>query len=111
MKANTQYVYEPFMRNSDRKRGVIDHCEICSVKFGIFTREHVCKRCYRSVCDECGNNKVMLWKDNFTKGNHRMCKTCKVESDRIKSYIKFEGLAFNSDSKSAFAWKKLVHQP
>lgn len=78
-----------------------DCCEICKKKFGgVFSNEHQCKRCLRTVCKECCSKKKAL----FTKANtkieeHRCCDVCIPESEFISQCIKSNGLAFNALSK------------
>lgn len=57
-------------------RNIKKSCEVCNALFGVTLREHICKRCYRSVCDSCSPFKVRSYRADLQHRMHRMCKVC-----------------------------------
>ena len=49
-------------------------CLICDVTFGISTRKHHCRQCFRLVCGKCSNNSI---------NNERACDECFRVRDRF----------------------------
>jgi len=68
-------------------RDIEKKCQICNKEFSVFKREHQCKRCFRAVCSECGEHKIMVFKAGFTKRPHRGCKFCFEEIRDLADYI------------------------
>ena len=65
-------------------RGKKENCEICENSFGVFTREHQCKRCRRAVCEKCATHKQHVVENNKrSEKPHRLCSVCKVDRDFI----------------------------
>ena len=62
------------------ERNVKTKCDLCSENFNVLKREHVCKRCYRSVCDDCSPYKVKSYRTDYKTKMHRMCRNCHIES-------------------------------
>ena len=85
-------------------RGIIKNCELCHNEFGIFLHEHLCKRCNRTVCADCGPNKMDVYKVGFQRQKHRLCKICKGKSDFIGNYVRTKALKFNHNSMVAIKW-------
>ena len=61
-----------------KERKVKQKCDICSTNFKIGRSEHMCKRCYRSVCDDCAPFKVKCYMPDYKNVPHRMCRKCHV---------------------------------
>lgn len=89
-------------------RGKRNSCEICGKEFKLFVREHQCKRCGRSVCEECGSYKTFIYGANFERKPHRMCKMCQPESEFIKNYIQHYKLTFGAGSEIGEKWAKRI---
>lgn len=71
---------QPFPRNDPAgQRGSEKRCQLCLKEFGVFRKEHQCKRCLRAVCSECGEDKIMTYKLGMARRPHRSCKPCKQE--------------------------------
>ena len=68
-------------------RNVKANCEVCGDAFGVTKREHVCKRCFRSVCDDCSPFKVRSYRADLQHRLHRMCKVCHIESQILHRYV------------------------
>lgn len=92
-------------------RGIIKRCETCNKEFGIFLREHLCKRCQKTVCSDCGNQQKEVYKLGYTKRPHRLCKLCKERSDFLGGYIKMKNLRFGSMSVIATSWMTKLLKP
>ena len=69
------------------ERNVKTNCEVCGDAFGVTKREHVCKRCFRSVCDDCSPFKVRSYRADLQHRLHRMCKVCHIESQILHRYV------------------------
>jgi hypothetical protein len=89
-------------------RGKRPNCELCNKEFKLFVREHMCKRCGRSVCEECGTHKTIVYAANFDRKPHRLCKACRPESDFIKNYIQHYKLTFGEGSEIGDKWMKRI---
>lgn len=49
-------------------RGECKNCQICQKPFSkVRTKEHKCKRCLRSVCSKCAENKKIVKLDFILK--------------------------------------------
>ncbi len=57
------------------ERKVKTNCEICSSSFKFGNAEHICKKCYRSVCDSC-SQKAKCYMPNYKTETHRNCRKC-----------------------------------
>lgn len=45
-----------------------ENCEICKKKLGgMFSNDHQCKRCLRTVCKDCCSKKKIMFTKNSTK--------------------------------------------
>lgn len=92
----------PFERNTKTK------CDICQENFSVIKREHICKRCYRSVCDDCSPYKVKVYTTDYKNKLHRMCRVCHVQSDVLNKYVKSHNLRFGEDSDVVKLWLKQI---
>eukprot|EP00656_Telonema_subtile_P007167 TRINITY_DN13359_c0_g1_i2.p1 TRINITY_DN13359_c0_g1~~TRINITY_DN13359_c0_g1_i2.p1 ORF type:complete len:160 (-),score=11.49 TRINITY_DN13359_c0_g1_i2:272-751(-) len=55
-------------------------CRKCTVKFGVFTREHHCRACGECFCDDCSSQTIAIPSLGFKKAV-RVCDRCaKVHS-------------------------------
>ncbi|CAD8053752.1 unnamed protein product [Paramecium sonneborni] len=87
-------------------RGKFKKCQICQKEFGIFHKEHQCKRCRRAVCQNCANHHGPVLTDTgFSKQTHRICNVCKDESDSIKKFIESQKIGLGKDTY-AIEWLK-----
>ncbi|CAD8061741.1 unnamed protein product [Paramecium sonneborni] len=87
-------------------RGKFKKCQICQKEFGLFHKEHQCKRCRRAVCQNCANHHgPVLTEQGFSKQTHRICNTCKDESESIKKFIEQCKIGLGRDSLS-IEWLK-----
>ncbi len=66
--------------------------------------EHQCKRCFRSICSDCGKTKRDVYKIGFIKTPHRLCVICTKESDFIQDLVNSNSLVFGEDSPIAKKW-------
>ena len=58
-------------------RGMKAYCEICNVKFQLLVKqEHQCKRCMRSVCEDCGPERRTVYEYDGSWALHRCCLVC-----------------------------------
>jgi hypothetical protein len=79
-------------------------CEFCQVTFGKLRgiSRHHCRRCFKSVCDKCSNNKRRIYRNS--EKEYRVCDFCdtqisnfrleesqesllKAQADQMKIYI------------------------
>ncbi|CAD8135017.1 unnamed protein product [Paramecium pentaurelia] len=82
-------------------RGKFKKCQICQKEFGIFHKEHQCKRCRRAVCQNCANHHGPVLGDaGYSKQSHRICNTCKEESESIKKFIEQYKIGIGKDTFS-----------
>ncbi|CAD8044443.1 unnamed protein product [Paramecium primaurelia] len=82
-------------------RGKFKKCQICQKEFGIFHKEHQCKRCRRAVCQNCATHHGPVLGDaGFSKQTHRICNTCKEESESIKKFIEQYKIGLGKDTFS-----------
>ncbi|CAD8132606.1 unnamed protein product [Paramecium octaurelia] len=82
-------------------RGKFKKCQLCQKEFGIFHKEHQCKRCRRAVCQNCANHHGPVLGDaGFSKQTHRICNTCKEESESIKKFIEQYKIGLGKDTFS-----------
>jgi hypothetical protein len=51
-----------------------DTCMLCPQKFAIFSPQHNCKKCGKSICGDCSKNKRRLSK--MDKNKFRVCDEC-----------------------------------
>ena len=51
-----------------------DACMLCPQKFAIFSPQHNCKKCGKSICGDCSKNKRRLSK--MDKSKFRVCDEC-----------------------------------
>lgn len=59
------------------ERGLRSHCEICGIKFQLLVKqEHQCKRCMRSVCEQCGPERRIVYEGDGSSSLHRCCSVC-----------------------------------
>ena len=72
-------IFDKFEPNTER--GILKNCQLCGSEFGVFNREHQCKRCFRAVCADCGETKRDVYKPKMNRKPHRLCKICTPESD------------------------------
>lgn len=71
----------------------------------------MCKRCGRSICEDCGTFKTIVYKANFDRKPHRLCKSCHPESEFIKNYIQHYKLSFGEGSEIGEKWIKRIRVP
>lgn len=91
------------------KQAPKESCEICRKKFGgVFSNEHQCKRCLRTICKECCTKKKSIFtKINTKMEEHRCCDLCWPESESIAQYVKQNGLVLHTLSKEGKEWTEL----
>ncbi|CAD8138739.1 unnamed protein product [Paramecium octaurelia] len=87
-------------------RGRFKKCQLCQKEFTLFHKEHQCKRCRRAVCQTCANfHGPVLGDAGYSKQTHRICNTCKEESETIKKFIEQYKLGIGKDTFS-LEWLK-----
>ena len=96
--------FEPVEIKLDKKSE--SACELCQKEFNIITRQHQCKRCFRVVCDNCTSSKRAVFKLKMKKETHKLCVTCKKESDFIVEHIDKNRLSFGKRSEIGSNWNK-----
>jgi hypothetical protein len=97
-------IFEKF--EPKQNRGVLKSCQVCGEEFGILTREHQCKRCFRAICARCGETRRDVYKLKMNRGIHKICDICKVDSDYILNYIAVNKLVFGENSDVGIKWHK-----
>ena len=95
----------PFILTA-QPRGQKERCELCNEQFNIGTREHLCKRCLRAVCDKCSPYKVRSYRSDLQHRLHRMCKICHKESEILNRYAEDNRVAWGEDSDMSKMWLK-----
>ncbi|CAD8103139.1 unnamed protein product [Paramecium sonneborni] len=78
-------------------------CELCNKNFSLLLQQHLCKRCQRAVCYDCGKFKGLVI-DYDLKQQHRVCTICKEEQNYIQELIQKEQLSFNQNSYITKTW-------
>jgi hypothetical protein len=101
-------VFKPF--TVEDVRGFKKQCEVCNKSFNMITVEHKCKRCLRSICIECGKKKALIYKQDGTQKEHRICTVCENEYTLIDQYHEKYKLSFGNDSEFSNMWVKKLNR-
>lgn len=106
MSAKAEYhLFPPFL--NEIERGTAKRCSLCSGEYGFLNSEHICKRCCRSVCEECvGCLEHPIIKANYSESLHKICRSCKNEHDILDKYAELYKLHFFTNSMFVAQWMK-----
>jgi hypothetical protein len=99
--SKSQYVVQKIL-----ERGKQPACTICKSKFGLLTREHKCKRCYRSICsNHVGGTRAIPSYTEDPLNPHKVCQFCFSECDKLDTMInKVFNMKFGYDNKVSDTW-------
>ncbi|KAL4495719.1 hypothetical protein ABPG72_014188 [Tetrahymena utriculariae] len=87
-----------------------NQCEICSYQFGLFKKSYYCKRCYRTICQPCGQNRIIIPGSlKQDKKPRRICVKCAEEQKANLGTINKCQLAFGEDSQIGINWLRYLN--
>ncbi|KAL4446863.1 hypothetical protein ABPG74_014835 [Tetrahymena malaccensis] len=87
-----------------------NQCEICSYSFGLFKKSYYCKRCYRTICQPCGQNRCIIPGSlKQDKKPRRICVKCAEEQKANLGTINKCQLAFGEDSQIGLNWLRYLN--
>lgn len=103
--ADEYLFFAPYDLPADR--GLSKECSICNSEYSLLNSEHLCKRCMRSICEECvGSLEHPIFGMNFKESLHKICQVCKNETEVTDKYIEMYQLQFFTNSPFANQWTK-----
>ncbi|EAS00662.2 FYVE zinc finger protein (macronuclear) [Tetrahymena thermophila SB210] len=87
-----------------------NQCEICSYSFGLFKKSYYCKRCYRTICQPCGQNRCIIPGSlKQDKKPRRICVKCAEEQKVNLGTISKCQLVFGEDSQIGLNWLRYLN--